>query len=131
MTTIQSTTLAALAHVVAAVRHEAISTRKPGAREWEPRGIVRQLEAVANRSLIDVTTAAIRAAADRLDQDTPAIISAGGSHWAGTATARTPAADICPHHRVPVPCRECAEYARKVVTDRERIRAIRRGAVDG
>ena len=125
--TIHKTTLAALAHLVHAIRHDTITARNLRAREWDPPGILRALEAVANRPLADVAVAAIRAASDRLDQDTPAIIAASGSHWAGTVTAQQPVRDVCPYHpdRL-LPCVDCADYASRVAPP-DRIRAIREG----
>lgn len=86
--------------------------RNAGGSEWELPGIEAQLAKLTHLPLHQVATAAVWAAT-RLDQRTPAIIPAQGSHWRELPGYAPPAGPVtCPYHRQhPKPCPECAKHA--------------------
>ncbi len=51
--------------------------------DWGRPGIEKILGQLDDRPLVDVVVAAVTAADSRLDQRTPAVIAATGSHWRG------------------------------------------------
>ena len=99
--------------------------------DWDEHGVRSVLSRVADRPLIDVASAAV-AACRRIDQRTPSIIAASGSHWPDASNSQRTYTEpgivtYCEHGRPgALHCPDCAPVVDRATPDR--IAEIRRAA---
>lgn len=99
--------------------------------DWDEHDVRSVLAKVADRPLIDVASAAV-AACRRIDQRTPSIIAASGSHWPDASNSQRTYTESgivtwCAHGRPgALHCPDCTPVADRATPDR--IAEIRRAA---
>ena len=86
--------------------------------DWDEPGVRSVLSKVADRPLIDVASAAV-AACRRIDQRTPSVIAASGSHWPDASNSQRTYTEpgivtYCEHGEPGMRCLEC--YPRRTPT---------------
>ena len=102
--------------------------------DWDEHGVRSVLSKVADRPLIDVASAAV-AACRRIDQRTPSIIAASGSHWPDASNSQRTYTEpgivtYCAHGEPGMRCTECYPRHHQGAGPTDEQRAAMRAAID-